>query len=213
MNEFKKIIQNSGALYFTRQNLELILGSNRRTLDYRITSLIAGGILEAIKPGFYINKFELLKSSQKDVFVEYVGSVVKSPSYVSLTYALSKYNLIPEGVYAFTYITLKKPGEFASKSFVFKYRNIKKELFNGFETRKYKNLEYLFAKPYKALFDFIYLTPLKNKSELVELLSNSRINWGILSKEDRVGFIKLCDECGSKKMLRVKNYLVKEGLL
>ena len=206
-------IKNLTAPYYTRQNLEIILGSNRRTLDYRISKLISEDILETIKPGFYINKRQLLQSSQKDIFLEYVGNVAKYPSYVSLEYALSKYGLIPESIYAVTYITTKKTGEYSSSVSPFKYRNIKPKLFTDYEERDFGGAKYLFAKEYKALFDFIYLTPLEKLSDFKQLLFGSRINWDALLQGEKDDFAKLCTASGSKKMQKVINLLTKEGLL
>ena len=211
--KYQEILAELTAPYYTRQNLEIILGSNRRTLDYRISKLLSDSILDMVKPGFYINKILLLQSSRKEEFLEYVGGVAKYPSYVSLEYALSKYGLIPEGIFAITYITTKKTGEYSSKSTTFKYRNIKSELFTGYETREFNNANYLFAKKFKALFDFIYLTPLGNKTAFKQLLFESRINWENLSQKDKSGFVELCASCKSKKMEKVASLLTERGLL
>jgi len=145
------VIENLTLPYYTRQNLELVLGSNRRTLDYRISKLVSKGILETIKPGFYLNNNLISQSNQKEELVEYVGSVVKYPSYVSFEYALSKYGLIPESVFTLTYTTTKNPGDYNSKSYSFRYRNIKTTLFTDYEERNLGEAKYLFAKKYKAL--------------------------------------------------------------
>lgn len=199
--------------YYIRQNLELILGSNRRTLDYRISKLIADGTLEKIKPGFYLNRSLFSQSTQKEAFLEYVGGIAKYPSYVSLEYALAKYGLIPESIYTVTYITTKKTGEYTSGNFSFRYRNIKPELFKDYEERDFCNGKYLFAKKSKALFDFIYLTSLRTKNDFEELLFNSRINWNSLSQEDKSDFVNICVDSRSKKMERVIKLLVKGKLL
>jgi len=209
----QSIEKNLVAPYYTRQNLELILGSNRRTLDYRISKLISDGVLETIKPGFYLNTLLLSKSLQKEEFIEYVGSIIKYPSYVSLEYALAKYGLIPESVYTVTYVTTKKPGEFSSSNFSFKYRNIKDKLFSDYEKVVFNNGEYLFAKKYKALFDFIYLTPLRTASDYNSILFDSRINWENLSTEDKCNFVEICMCSGSKKMERVIKLLKDKKIL
>jgi len=201
------------APYYSRNNLELILGSNRRTLDYRISALINKGVLERIRHGFYLNTRLLSITTEKEAFLEYVGTVAKYPSYVSLEYALSTYGLIPESIFAITYITSKKPGMYSSKNISLKYRNIKPALFNGYETRTYGAGVYLYAKKYKALFDFIYLTPTPNQNTLKEILLNSRINWNSLSSVDRESFVDVCDKSGSRKMANAVIILQKENIL
>ncbi|MBD3366376.1 hypothetical protein GF360_03510 [candidate division WWE3 bacterium] len=199
--------------YYTRQNLEIILGSNRRTLDYRINKLIEEGVLKRIKSGFYLNKLLLDKTNQKEEFLEYVGGVLKYPSYVSLEYALSKSGLLPESIFTFTYVTTKKTGNYSSGNLRFKYRNIKSELFFGYETRSFLGSEYYFAKPAKALFDFIYLTPLEDTAALEQLLFSSRINWQVLRKGDKREFLDFCARAESVKMQKVVETLKEREVL
>jgi len=201
------------APYYTRNNLQLLLGANRRTLDYRLSRLVNEGILELIKPGFYLNKKTYLQSLQKEAFLEYIGSVIKYPSYVSLEYALSKYGLIAESIYIISYVSTKKPKMFTSNTISYKYRNIKPELFCDYEKRQFNSTDYLFAKNYKAIFDFIYLTPTNDKNSLEELLLNSRINWNSLSAVDKESFIAVCQKSQSNKMTQVVKILKKEQIL
>lgn len=199
--------------YYTRTNLELMLGSNRRTLDYRISKLIDDNILERIKSGFYLNIKLLYQSSSRESFLEYVGSIAKYPSYISLEYALAKYGLIPESIYTITYISTKKPGIYKSKTINYKYRNIKPYLFNGYEVKKYKDSNYFFATKFKALFDFIYLTSGNETAKLEKILLDSRINWQSLNKLDKQNFKKYCQESKSTKMMQVIKILKTKNLL
>jgi len=208
-----EIITDLNSPYYTRRNLELILGSNRRTLDYRISKLIDGNILERIKPGFFLNKNLLSQSSQKETFLEYVGSIAKYPSYISLEYALAKYGLIPESIYVITYITTKKPGLYSCKTINYKYRNIKPDLFNSYEVKKYNDSNYFFAPKFKALFDFIYLTTGSETNNLKTLLLNSRINWQSLNKSDKQKFKNYCQKSQSTKMIQTIKILKDNNLL
>ena len=213
MKNNQDIIKKLSAAYYKRQNLALILGSNRRTLDYRISRLIAQDILETIKPGFYINKKLLSASSQKEDLLEYVGSIAKTPSCVSLEYAMYKYGLIAESIYAITYITTKKTGVYSGKSVVYKYKNIKPILFTDYDIRTFSGSQFLFAKKYKALFDFIYLTPMSKSNEFRSLLFDSRFNWGAMSQPDLSSFRQLCLQSKSKKMAKVVSLLKQKGVI
>ena len=82
--EYKDLIQNSTSPVFTRQNLEVLLGSNRRTTDYRIQSLISEKILVPVKPGFYINNSLYQKTTSPQDMALYVGNALVPQSYVSL---------------------------------------------------------------------------------------------------------------------------------
>ena len=201
------------APYYTRSNLETILGSKRRTLDYKISRLISKGILERIKPGFYLNKKLLSQSSRKEELLEYVGNVVKYPSYVSCEYALSKYGFMSEGVFAMTLVTAKKTGVYFSDTVSFRYKNIKPELFTDYEKRGFNGIKYLFATKYKALFDFIYLTPISTQSKLKQFLLDSRLNYQSLTPQDKKCFIDICQRSRSQKMKKVVRILRKEKFL
>jgi len=207
--EIKDVINQLVAPYYTRKNLELVLGSNRRTLDYRLSKLVSVNILEKIRPGFYLNKKLLSASPQKEEVLEYVGNVAKYPSYVSLEYALSKYGLIPEAIYTITYVTTKKTGKYFASSASFSYRNIKSELFYGYEERDFGGGKYLFALNFKALFDLFYLTPCKTQSEMKQMLYKSRINWKILSPQDISNLINTCNSSNSMKMKQVAKLIEK----
>lgn len=210
--EIETIIKQLVAPYYTRQNLALVLATNRRTLDYKLAQLVAKGVLITIKPGFYLNKSLLSKSPQNEEFIEYVGSVLKFPSYISLSYALAKYGMIPESVYTVTYITTKKTAEFSANNINFSYRNIKPMLFSDYETRFYNQRPYLFAKNYKAIFDLIYLTAFATSVELKEFLFKSRFNWDALTTQDKNQFSDLCIRSNSRKMEMVDKLLKKKGV-
>jgi len=171
--------------YLIRKNLELILGSNRRTLDYKIESMIKDKILIRIKPGFYISTDYLNSQTDTEEYLEYIGNILREPSYISLRYALFKYNLIPESIYEITYITTKKPAKFESSVKNFSYRNINEQLFDRYTTFTYKDKLVNIAYPYKALFDFFYYINFKSKDEIADFIETSRINWDNLDTKNK----------------------------
>ena len=209
----QEIIKASNIPYFTRSNLSVVLGTNRRVLDYRIKSLIKSGMLEFVKPGFYINKYLYEREPQKEEFMEYISSVIAFPSYISLEYALAKYNFLAESVFKITCVTAKNPKIFNTNFISFVYKNIKQNLFSDFEEKKYKVNVYYFAPLYKALFDYLYLTPFKSAEDAKSLLFSSRFNWDVLSNDERTKFTRFVVASGSKKMNRVLNYLAKQKIL
>lgn len=212
METLERLLQQNSP-YFTRQNLAVVLGNNRRTLDYRIKSLIKRDILLPAKSGFYINKRSLETTPNKDDFMEYVGSIMVYPSYVSLEYALSKYGFIPEGVFSYTYITTKKTRIISSGNISYIYKNIKQPLFCGYETKIFGNSVYFFASFAKAVFDYIYLKPYKNAKEFKTFLFDSRFNWSSMTKQDIDNFTNFVKISESKKMSLVHRYLVKEKII
>ena len=207
--EIKQIKNQLNAPYYTRDNLALLLGSKRRTLDYRLSKLIADDTLESVRAGLYLNTSVLKQTVWGESMLEYVGCVAKFPSYVSLEYALAKYGVLPEAIMVITYITTKKTGFYESSSARYQYRSIKRELFSDYEQRLFGANTYLFAKNYKALFDWIYLTPVSSVRDLKELLFSSRINWGVFTLSDRENFLRICRASGSKKMKTVASLVEK----
>ena len=87
----------------------------------------------------------------------YVANKIYSPSYISLEYALSEYELIPETVNIITSVSTRKTADFVNELGRFSYGKIKKELFFGYKAVNVNNQNALYATKEKALLDFIYL--------------------------------------------------------
>lgn len=88
----------------------------------------------------------------------YLAGQLYQPSYVSLEYALSRYNLIPERVADVTSVTTKKTARFLNDLGTFTYQTVKPAAFRGFIAQKDEaGLPYFIAEPEKAVADFVYL--------------------------------------------------------
>lgn len=108
-----------------------------------------------LKRGLYTLPEDVRKVS---LSLRWLANALYSPSYLSLEYLLSWYELIPERVYAVTSVALNKTQTFQNSLGQFVYRHLKKELFWGFRAgRDEFQREVLMAFPEKALLDFIYL--------------------------------------------------------
>jgi len=203
--------------YYTKQNLSLALGKNKDALDYWIKKLINNQTLIPLKKGLYISSYylELISAKGKvEEYLEYLAGVVRSPSYLSLEYALSKYGIIPEAVFAITSITTKSTRSYQSSLTSFYYRNLKTELFTGFTENNFGKQKIRIATPAKALFDFLYLKKFSSLAEMKSyLLTDGRINWAALSKNDRKEFTQYTKLSASKKMLEINKILKINQLL
>ena len=186
--------------YFNKITLGEILGKKGENLNYWIKRLLEKGEIIALKKGLYVSRLYLLSLKKnpdlKEKYLEYLANIIRYPSYISLEYALAKYGAIPEGVYTVTSVTLKSTRVFRNELGRFTYRNIKNELFGGFEILDFDGNRIKFASKGKALFDFLYY---KKLGELEEL----RINWDIFNTQDREGFKKIVILSGSAKMRKV----------
>jgi len=91
-------------------------------------------------------------TGNKDVDLSLLANKIYEPSYVSMEYALSFYNLIPEAAFAITSVTTNKTKQFKNSLGNFPYRHIKKELYFGF----YYFNNVLIAEREKCLLDYFY---------------------------------------------------------
>jgi hypothetical protein len=206
------------APYLTKQNLALALNKEGENLNYWIKKLAKEKLLIGLKKGFYTSSYYLdlisREPKNREIYFEYLANVLRFPSYVSLEYVLSQSGLLPETAFAITSITLKTPRVYTSEIGTFIYRNIKEALFSRYRFRDFNGKKVRIASPAKALFDFLYLKKFILPAKLKEyLLSEGRINWEVLSTEDKTEFIKLVELSGSGKMQLIVTLLKKEKIL
>lgn len=141
---------------FAAQNQYLPFFGNKGLSPLQLHRWTKGGRLVRLKRGLYT----LPEERRKIPFsLLWLANSLYSPSYLSLEFALSWYDLIPERVTTFTSVTQLKTAKFENPLGRFSYRHVKKELFFGFETLEdeYKK-RFLIAQPEKALFDLLYLS-------------------------------------------------------
>ena len=104
----------------------------------------------------------------------YLISSFYSPSYLSFEYALSRYNLIPEGVRAYTLATYGKnrSKEYDTPFGTFYCYDVPKRVFRmGVRLMKENGYVYWLATPEKALCDKLYgIEPVGSKKYIKSLL-------------------------------------------
>lgn len=139
---------------------EDMLGSLGESKGYRKLQMIRwaeSGKVIRLKRGLYT----LPEDKRKTHFsLRWLANTLCSPSYLSLEYMLSWYDMIPEKVSVLTSVSTLKTTSFKNLLGFFQYRHIKRELFWGFvEERDEFQFPLLVATPEKALLDYIYLYP------------------------------------------------------
>lgn len=157
--------------HFTISSILSNLGYTR--INDKIAQLIRHKILIPIKRGLYI----YMPLNNKNLLTtEIIANILLGPSYISLDYALSYYNAIPERVYEITSITTKRSKKFKTPCGVFSFKQIKKELFNiGLFIKNSHNATYIIASKEKALCDKIFFTKdieLRNKNTMLKFLED-----------------------------------------
>lgn len=134
--------------------LHLLMGDGQ-SVKNQITRWQKSGKIIRLRRGIYILNEADRKLNPSRAFI---AGELYHPSYVSTEYALSFYGLIPERSADVTCVTTKKTAAFANVYGRFVYQNIKNNCFTGFEEIKDEaGFTYFFARPEKALVDFLCL--------------------------------------------------------
>lgn len=122
-----------------------------------IVRWVASGKLLRLKRGFYAFPDAL---NVPDMGL-HVGTAIYSPSYASLEWVLSRHELIPESVVAYTCVTSRKTMSLRNAFGAFEYRSVREDLMFGYESEPIRGgkLHSFVATPEKALLDLLYLEP------------------------------------------------------
>lgn len=195
--------------YFTKPTAGVLIGKEGKNLDRKIEQLINKGYLISLKKGMYVTDPFMSSIPNKELYLEYVANILRYPSYLSLEYVLSKYNLIPEATYQITSITNKSTRMFQNQLGSFTYRSIKSELFTGYSTISRDTYNIEIATKAKALFDFLYLKRNLGKDLKTEIKASLRINWGQMQAEDIKKFKYYVTLSNSAKMEKIAKYVNK----
>lgn len=206
--------------FFTKQNLGVALEKEGEDLNYWIKKLTREQFLLPLKKGFYSSKpYQdgfIRDPEQSELYWLYIANTLRSPSYVSLEYMLSKYNIIPESATAITSVTLKSSRTYAAEKVTFIYRSLKIDYFFGYRLLVLgtTGLTVRFAYPFKALFDFLYLKAFNSTAEMREyLLETGRIQWDVLDAQEKTKLKKALADSQSAKLKQIGNILQREGIL
>lgn len=189
--------------FFNKKTAEVLIGKSGKNLDKKISNLLKTGDLISLKKGLYLSERYLLSQPDKKAYFEYLANILYFPSYLSLEYVLSAYSLIPEGIYAFTSISLKSSRVFENKLGIFVYRNVKEELFCGYSKVSKGSFSVHLASKAKTLFDFLYLKRNLSKDYSYELGEGLRINWDEFFAADVKEFESFVNLSKSLKMKEI----------
>jgi len=189
--------------FFNKKTAEVLIGKSGKNLDKKISRLIKKGDLVRLKKGSYVSDRFLLSVTNRKAYTEYLANVLYFPSFLSLEYVLSLYNLIPEEINIFTSISLKSTRIFVNELGTFSYRNVKQELYCGYSKIPRDGFDVYIASKAKALFDFLYLKRNLSTDYDYEIGEGLRINWDEFSPEDLKEYTFYTDLFGSIKMKKI----------
>lgn len=169
--------------YVDAQTLLLCLQDYVKPRDW-IARQVKAGKLIRLKNGFYLiaSRFNApsYHSQKIDFPFEQLANLLYGPSYISLEWALSFYQFIPERVTVVTSMTLAKTKKLVTPIGEFSYRHIDTNRFAiGIVRKEIKGQfgAFLIATPEKALADWVFLTckGLTQAGLLSDLLESKRI--------------------------------------
>ncbi len=195
--------------FFNKKTAQVLIDKRGDNLDKKIQRLLNKKYLINLKKGLYVSKVYLNKIDNINNYSEYIANQLRKPSYLSLDYMLSKYNLIPEIINVWTSITKKSTRKYENYLGNFVYKNVKEELFCGCKKIKVGNYEIYRADKSKAMFDFLYLKSNLSNDLKNELEKGLRLNWNVFSEKDIKNFEKYAQKADSKKMSRILS-IIKE---
>ncbi len=166
--DFEREIKRKEIRLFTPLDIQRFLGRSKTATRFLVHRLKKEGHILRLKQGLYM-------LSDEDISDLYLANKLYEPSYISLEFALSYYQIIPETVYEITSITTKTTRFFQALGKSFSYRHIKKEAFTGYSVQKQKGSSFLIAEPEKAFVDLNYLRLVSGKKP-VSRLKREKIN-------------------------------------
>lgn len=200
--------------FFTKKDLFSTFLKSQYAMDVSVKRALKSRRLMQLKKGLYVTSKFYLDESDKIGLTEFISSELYSPSYISLEYALKKYNLLNGFPDFVTCIAIKTSRSFKNFLGIFRYSNIKPSLFFGFQKVSFIQdsvkdsvvCKYNIATKAKALFDYLYLKPglrCKMKYLKQQLFKNLGINWGNFSRQDFKEFDQYVWKSNSKKMMKI----------
>ena len=173
-------LRQNGVTVFSPQDLQHLLGASEIALRFLLTRAVKRGDAFKFRRGLYGLKAHMPSELE-------IANLLYRPSYISFTFALSYYHIIPEMVYPITSATTRTTATFTVLEKQFIYHRIKRAAFTGYTAERVNQLNVWIAEPEKALVDMLYFVVLK-KQGLPE-----RIDTTGLSKQKMRAFAKLFD--------------------
>ena len=172
--ELLRTLRETGKSFFTLADLEKITGLGRESLYVYLVRLRKRGVLERAARGVYV-----LPGS--GIEVESMSGQLYFPCYLSFEAALSRFGVLNLVPYALTFATTRKTKSLQLLGRPVEYRNIKEELFFGFDLED----GYYIAKPEKAFLDLLYLAAYGKASLPLQELDMSNLSRPVLAEFSR----------------------------
>ena len=185
----EKILKSKKILLFTPLEFQRIFEVSLSATQKFLTRYSKKDFLTKLRAGLYT-----LTDNFPPPYL--IANKLYQPSYISLEYALSYYQIIPETVYTITSVTTKTTREFRVRGILYTYQKIKKEAFCGYRPMKIDNQTVCIAEPEKALVDYLYFIDLQKREP------NDRLNLSKISKKKVLTYAKLFKRKSLNKLIK-----------
>lgn len=164
-------LNNSSKLILTSNDIANILDIKKESAKVSATRLNKKNSLIRLKKDLYITKTKFQYLTEEKYFR--IANLLQTPSYISLTTALSYHNITTQQQRNYIEsIALKRTKNVTINDIEFTYTLIKKNMYQGFELKN----DFFIALPEKALSDAIYLTSLKRYNCDFDAIDFNKIN-------------------------------------
>lgn len=175
-------LQNIDTLYFGSSEIARALSISYKSAQVTASRYVKEKRLVRLKRDFYLLPQKIKTISEDELFI--LSNVLQTPSYVSLTSALSYYNLSTQQMRShIESIGIQRTISFKITDIEFNFNKVKKAFYFGFTRIE----NHFIASPAKALADAVYLTAIGkynadfdaidlekfNKAELDEILKTT----------------------------------------
>ncbi len=200
------ILRFAKTAYVETQNLKPLLSGYTNPDDF-ISRLVKRGELIRLKNGFFLIAEKIEESP---VPYEQIANLLYGPSYISFEWALSFYNMIPEGVYVITSASATKSKIFKTPTGTFDYTYLSHHRYAiGIDQKENTAGRFLIATPEKALADLIHVKSkdLKGNDLLADLIEARRMDEDCLKNLNKKHLIEIANNYRSKAVMNLINVL------
>ncbi|MFA5645506.1 MAG: hypothetical protein WDA18_04020 [Candidatus Ratteibacteria bacterium] len=184
----EKKIRDCGITIFSPVDLKRIFGVSEVSVRFFLTRYVKKGAIVKLRNSLYTLNNNIPSEVE-------IANALYRPSYISLTYALAYYHIIPEMVYSITSVTTLPTARFNAINKEFRYHKIKASVFTGYSPVKIEGKTILFACKEKAFVDYLYFV-LRKSYKL-----NERIDISGLDKKELTKYVKLFNNKGINELI------------
>lgn len=198
------ILRFAKTAYVESHNLKPLLRGYTNPDDF-LSRLVKSGELIRLKNGFFLIAEKIEESS---VPYEQIANLLYGPSYISFEWALSYYQMIPEGVYVVTSTSATKSKIFRTPIGTFDYTYLSHQRYAiGIDQKENASGRFLIATPEKALADLIHLKcqKLEGRDLLIELIESRRMDEEQLKKLNKEHLREIADSYRSRAVVNLMN--------